>query len=157
MESGVTWKTYFDLGTLIGQFVALLTWYLLSFSVSIVAIAALAQQDPNATAPTASGWLLPLFTATIHLAFLITSYALIPGYVAYPVNPRYLFAMFDMLTGTMLGFTVAGIAANSLALLMVTNFVLVLTFLLAVYKYATLILDIRGGRRSATSGARIKR
>ncbi len=147
---------FFDVSTLLGQSVALLVWYLCSIGFAFWAIAALSTQDPNAITPTAVGWLLPLFTGLVHLALLVTSYALIPGFVPYPIRPRSLFAFFDMLTGVMLGLSIGGIAANSLALLMVTNGLLVLTYLLACYKYWTIVREIRVGRRSPTTGARIK-
>ena len=146
----------FDLSRLTGQSMALLLWYLTAIALVIWAIGALAAQDPHAITPTAPGWFMPLFTSFVHLAVLIVSYSLIPGFIPYPVAPRALFAFFDVFTGVMLGLSIGGLAANSLALLMITNGMLVLAYAASCYKYYSIVAQIRAGKRNEVTGALLR-
>lgn len=146
----------FDPSRLQGQSAWLLVWYIVSIGLVIWAIAALAMQNPDAISPAAIGWLMPLLTSLVHISVLIVSYSVIPGFVPYPVGPRALFASLDMLTGVLLGLTIGGLAANSLALLMISNGLLVLPYALACYKYYSIVSEIRVGKRSETTGALVR-
>ena len=84
---------------------------------------------------------------------LHVSYNVVPGFVPYPVWPRTLFAFNDTLIAILMGLSVGGLAANSLVLLMITNGILVLPYLLCCYKYFLLASEIRSGKRDGQTGA----
>ena len=75
------------------------------------------------------------------------------GFVPYPVKPAALFVSFDLLTAVCFGLAIGGLAANSIALLMVTNGFLVLAYSAYCYKYISLISDIRSGKRGDATGS----
>ena len=148
-----TYRPLFDPSQLQGQLNAFLVWYLLAIGLCIWAIAALSTQNVDAISPAAVGWLMPLFTALVHLVVLVVSYQLVPGFVPYPVKPAALFVSFDLLTAVCFGLAIGGLAANSIALLMVTNGFLVLAYSAYCYKYVSLISDIRSGKRGDATGS----
>ena len=99
---------------------------------------------------------MPLFTSFVHIAALLISYAAIPSFVAFPVGPRAVFASLDVLTAVCFGLSIGGLSANSIALLMIANGLLVLSFAFACYKYFTIVYEIRAGKRSEATGARVR-
>tara|TARA_B100001115_G_scaffold52368_1_gene38851 strand:+ start:198 stop:686 length:489 start_codon:yes stop_codon:yes gene_type:complete len=150
------YRELFNLGKLVGQSAALFLWYLIAIGLSIWGIVALASQDPDAMSPAAAGWLVPMLTAIVHLAVLHVGYNVVgPSFVAYPVWPETLFALFDTLVAMFLGLAWGGLAANSLVLLMITNAFLLLPYMLCCYKYFVLVSEIRSEKRSEKTGARL--
>lgn len=134
------------------QSVGLLAWYVLAVAFSVWGIIALASQDPDATAPAALGWIFPLLTTLAHLGVLVTSLAMIPGFVPYPVEPRVAYVVADITVGVMLGLTFGGLASNGAVLLMIVNGLLLLPYGLACYKYYRIIADVQTGARDAVTG-----
>lgn len=142
----------YDISSIQGQSVCFFALYLAFTSLSIWAIVELASQNPDAR-PVVAGWLTPLSTSFLYILVLVVSYTVIPNFVAFPVGPRWLFASLDLLVAMCFGLCIAGIA--SIVVLMIANALLVLPFAFSCYKYMTVLLDVRAGRRSEFSGARI--
>ena len=151
--SGRNYAAYFNITTILGQSVYLFAWYVISIAFSMWAIGALATQNVDAITPTAVGWFMPIFTSLVHLSLLAFGYFLVEGYVMYPVWPKQLFAVSDGLVGLMFVLSIVGLAVNSLALLMVVNAFLVVSYLLNCYKYFEIVSEIQTGVRSARTGA----
>ena len=133
------------------QLTALIVGYLTATGLCIWGVAAISAQDPNAVAVTAPGWIWALLTTIAHMAILIVNVCF--KRVSYPVRPKWLFATADLLVAVCFGLVVGGLAANSIALLMITNALLVFACGVVLYKYFRIAYDIQQNVRDRDTGA----
>jgi len=135
------------------QLAALIVGYTTAIGLCIWGIAAISAQDPNAITVTAPGWIWALLTTIAHMAILTVGYCLNNDNDAYPVEYKWVFVTVDLLVAICFGLAVGGLAANSIALLMVTNALLVFACGVVLYKYIRIAYDIRRGTRDRDTGA----
>jgi len=131
----------------------LVAGYTTAIGLCIWGVAAISAQDPNAITVTAPGWIWALLTTIAHMAILTVGYCLNTDNDAYPVRPKWVFVTVDLLVAICFGLAIGGLAANSIALLMVTNALLVVACGFVLYKYVRIAYDIRQGVRNRNTGA----
>ena len=132
------------------QLAALIAGYTTAIGLCIWGIAAISAQDPDAIAVTAPGWIWALLTTIVHMTILSVSYWLDND--PYPMDPKWGFVTVDFLVAICFGLAIGGLAANSIALLMITNALLVIACGFVLYKYLRIAYDIQQGHRDRNTG-----
>lgn len=133
-----------------------IVFYLLGIGLCFWGTGAIFVQDSDARFVTSPGWFWALGSTLIHMGILMFTYWL-KNMDPYPLEPKFLFAAVDLLVAICCGLVVGGLTAssaencmaNSMALLMLTNWLLVLAYLVVLYKYIRIALEIVNGSRNA--------
>ncbi len=124
-------------------------------SIGGIAILTLFFVTPDAAWLTAGTLIYVLLAVILHFSFSLAGIALVDGYVYFPIEPRWVYALTDVVQAISVGAAAVSYAMDSdaPAALLAGAGMLVLIHALQCYKCIIITIDVGSGKRDTWTGA----